>query len=106
MKTIQRAYDAHPRALRCRITYEELREDTAATLAPVVEWLGLGRDRRWLEGAIESNSFERVPEAAKGTTRFFRSAKPGAWEKNLTQEEQRIAQEIMGETLAELGYTS
>lgn len=106
MKTIQRAYDAHPPGLRRRITYEELRENTATTLAPVVEWLGLGRDRRWLEGAIESNSFERVPEAAKGTTRFFRSAKPGAWEKNLTQEERRIAQEIMGETLAELGYTS
>jgi hypothetical protein len=47
-----------------------------------------------------------MPAAAKGATRFFRSAKPGAWEENLTHEERRIAQEIMGETLAELGYTS
>ena len=76
----------------------------AGTLGPLVEWLGLRRDARWLEDAIESNSFERVPERAKGPTRFLRSAKPGAWKENLTVEERRVAEEIMGEKLAELGY--
>ena len=104
MKTIQRAYDAHPPQLRRRISYEELREDPAPTLGPLVEWMGLRNDARWLEDAIESNSFERVPQRAQGPTRFFRSAKPGAWKENLTEEERRLAEEIMGEELAELGY--
>jgi hypothetical protein len=43
-----------------------------------------------------------VPERAKGPTRFRRSAKPGAWKENLTVEERRVAEEIMGEKLAEL----
>jgi Sulfotransferase family len=104
MQTIQRAYDAHPAGLRRRIRYEELREDTAATLGPLVEWMGLRRRPEWLQDAIESNSFERVPRGAQGPTRFFRSARPGAWRENLTEEERGLAKEIMGEKLAELGY--
>jgi Sulfotransferase family len=104
MKTIERAYEAHPSELRWRIGYEELRERPADALGPLVRWLGLDWDERRLGEAIEANSFERVPDEAKGPTRFFRAASPGAWRENLTDEEQRIAIDVMGDTLAELGY--
>lgn len=104
MKTIQRAYDAHPPELRRTVSYEALREDTAATLGPLAEWLGLRHDAGWLEDAIESNAFEGVPKRERGPTSFFRSARPGAWKQNLTRKDRRVAEEIMGEKLAELGY--
>ncbi|MGH2960792.1 MAG: sulfotransferase [Solirubrobacterales bacterium] len=104
MKTIQRAYDAHPPELRRTVSYEALREDAAATLGPLAEWLGLRHDAGWLEDAIESNAFEGVPKRERGPTSFFRSARPGAWKQNLTRKDRRVAEEIMGEKLAELGY--
>ncbi len=104
METIQRAHDEHPPELRRTVGYERLRDDPAGTLGPLVEWLGLPNGEEWLREAIEANSFERVPEHAKGPTRFFRSARPGAWREALTPEERQVANEVMGATLAELGY--
>jgi Sulfotransferase family len=106
MKTIERAYDSHPEELRWRIGYEELRRSPEETLGPLARWLGMGWDAARLAEAIESHSFERVPDAAKGPTSFFRSASPGAWKRNLTAEEQEIALEVMGPQLAELGYSA
>ena len=104
MDTIQRAYDDHPAGLRRTVGYESLREDAASELGQLVEWLGLARDSDWVERSVGANSFERVPERAKGPMRFFRSARPGTWRKNLTEGEQQVALEVMGEKLVELGY--
>ena len=106
MDTIQRAYARHPEALRRTIGYERLRQNPSGELGALAEWLGLARDSEWVEGAVEASSFDRVPEREKGPLRFFRSARPGTWRTNLTKEEQRVALEVMGEKLEELGYSA
>jgi hypothetical protein len=104
--TIERAFEAHPPELRRLVRYEDLLSDTRGTLEPLVEWLGIRRGQQWLERSIEVNAFEKVPDAAKGPTKFFRTATPGYWRESLTPAEQEAAKEIMGQKLAELGYAS
>jgi peptidoglycan/xylan/chitin deacetylase (PgdA/CDA1 family) len=102
--SIQRALDAHPVELRRMVRYEDLLADPASNLASLMEWLGLSRSARWLERAVEANSFESIAPEQKGPKKFFRSATPGAWRKNLTEEEAATLDSLMAEKLRELGY--
>jgi peptidoglycan/xylan/chitin deacetylase (PgdA/CDA1 family) len=102
--SIQRALDAHPPELRRVARYEDLRADPTAELASLVEWLGLKRSARWLERAVEANSFESIAPDKKGPKKFYRSATPGAWRKNLTEEEGATLESLMTVKLRELGY--
>ncbi len=105
MMTIGRAFDAHPAELRRMVHYEDLLSDTAGTLRPIVEWLGLPRHENWLERTVEVNAFEAVAPENKGPTKFFRSATPGAWRHNMSPPEQEAMTEVMGDKLVELGYS-
>ena len=102
--SIQRALDAHPPELQRMVRYEDLLADPASNLSSLVEWLGLSRSPRWLERAVEANSFESIAPEQKGPKKFFRSATPGAWRKNLTEEEAATLESVMAEKLRELGY--
>ncbi len=86
------------------VRYEDLLADPASNLASLVEWLGLSRSARWLERAVEANSFDSIAPEQKGPKKFFRSATPGAWRKNLTEEEAATLEGVMAEKLRELGY--
>ncbi len=101
---VQRAYDAHPPELRIAIRYEDLRSDTVGTLRPLVDWLGVDRSDEELEAAVAALAFEAYPTRAKGPTKPLRAATPGLWRENMSDEERRVMNEIMGETLERLGY--
>jgi hypothetical protein len=98
------AYDLHDPALRRRIRYEDLLADTPGVLADLAEWLDLPGGPKRIENIVRRHSFEAVPEKRKGPGKFRRSASPGAWRQSLSQEDQEVAQEIMGKRLVELGY--
>jgi Sulfotransferase family len=98
----QRAWAAHPPELRRMARYEELLADPVGELGSLCEWIGLGRDDAALEEAVRANAFGA--NEPTGPREFARAASPGLWRQNLSSEEQRIAEEIMGERLAELGY--
>jgi len=49
-------------------------------------------------------SFENIPTDQKGKGKFARSASPGKWKENFNEEEQEVINDIMKETLKELGY--
>jgi peptidoglycan/xylan/chitin deacetylase (PgdA/CDA1 family) len=102
--SIERAFEAHPPELRRMVRYEDLLADPSANLGPLVEWLGLRRSERWLERAIEANAFESIASEQKGPTKFFRSATPGAWRRNMSDEEAVTLEDVMGDKLRELGY--
>jgi hypothetical protein len=104
MNAVQSAFDAHPPELRRRVVYEEMRSDPNAVVRPLDDWLGLGRGDRELEQAISDCAFESIPRIKRGPGRDRRAARPGLWRENFTAEEQKIAAEIMGEKLEELGY--
>ena len=86
------------------VRYEDLLADPAASLGSLVEWLGLSRSPRWLERAVEANAFDSIAPEQKGPKKFFRSATPGAWRQNLTEEEAATLESVMGDKLRELGY--
>jgi hypothetical protein len=104
MEVTGRAFDAHPPELRRMIRYEDLLADPPAVLEPLVQWLGLDRDAAWLAEAIEANSVEAAPESIRGPDGFVGAVRPGQWREDLTPTEQEIADELMGDKLAELGY--
>jgi hypothetical protein len=104
MTAVDRAYAAHDPELRMRVRYEDLRADTFNTLAPVTKWLGDERTDEELRRAVEDNAFESTPRLKRGKGRMRRAATPGLWRQNLGPDEQRLANEIMGDTLVRLGY--
>ena len=97
------AYDAHPDALRLRISYEDLLADTDARVREILGWLGV-TPRADLSEVIAANAFDAIPEAGRGSGKFTRSATPGAWRENLTADEQGAVNEICGPQLQTLGY--
>jgi hypothetical protein len=103
--SIERAYGRHPPELRRTIRYEDLLDSPAESLESLVEWLGLKRSRQWIERSVEANAFESVASEQKGPKKFFRSATPGAWRTNMSPEEAEALEEVLGEKLAELGYS-
>ena len=101
---VQRAYDSHPPGLRIAIRYEDLRADSMGTLRPLVDWLGVERSDEELEAAVAALAFEAYPAREKGPTKALRAASPGLWRENMSDTEQQVMNEIMGETLERLGY--
>lgn len=103
-RAVERAYRAHPAQLRLIVRYEELLQDPSTVLARIDDWLGLERSEADRDEAIRSNEFGLLPEQERGPGKQFRAASPGRWRENLSQEEQRVMEEIMGSKLRELGY--
>lgn len=102
-RVVKHAYESHDHALRHVVRYEQMREDTLATLRSLYEWLGLDEPGD-LDEVVARRSFEALPSEHTGSGRFARAATPGLWRDNLTAEEQRLVNDIMGESLAGLGY--
>ena len=97
---VHRAYEAHP-GEKTLVRYEELREDTVGTLKGMYEGLKITVDANALEAAAAKHAWEQVPEGNKGPGKFYRKAKPGGWEEDLTAEQVRIIEDATGEILAE-----
>jgi hypothetical protein len=104
MASIERAFEAHPPELRKMLRYEDLLAAPASSLGSLVEWLGLHRSERWLERTVDANAFDSIAPELKGPKKFFRSATPGAWRMNMTDEEAATLESLMGGKLRELGY--
>jgi len=104
MTVCTRAYEDHDPELRRQIKYEDLLADTPGVLGDLATWLELPGGPKRIQNIVKSHAFEAVPEKYKGPGELRRSATPGAWREGLTPEDQEVAQEIMGETLSELGY--
>jgi len=103
---INRAFQEHPADRRMMVRYEDLLTEPAENLRALVDFIGLRKGERWVERSVEVNSFESVAPENKGPTKFFRSASPGAWRNNMTDEEAAIVHEVMGDKLREFGYST
>jgi len=101
-----KAYKSHDPELRRRVRYEDLLADTPAQLTELASWIGLPGDESRIDAVVEAHSFDAVPDKRKGKGKRRRAATPGQWRESLTPDEQRLAMEIMGERLTELGYAA
>lgn len=96
----KRAYDAH-HGRKSLIKYEDLRADPVATMKRVCSQLGIAADEEEIRRVVERHSWERVPEAEKGSGKFYRKAKPGGWQEDLTLEQTELVEEITAPIIAE-----
>jgi hypothetical protein len=102
---VQSAYAAHPPELRRMVRYEDLRHDTAKTLRPLLDWVGIERNEDALRDSVEANAFESLPGMLKGPATPRRAASPGLWRENMTAAEQDAVRAIIAPKLDELGYS-
>jgi hypothetical protein len=102
--SIEKAFERHRPELRRMVRYEDLLGASAENIESMVGWLGLKRSKQWVERSVEANAFESVASEQKGPKKFFRSATPGAWRNNMSDEEAATLEEITGERLRKLGY--
>jgi hypothetical protein len=54
---------------------------------------------------VDRYSFENIPRNWKGSGKVVRSASPGKWKENFTEDEIKILNEIMMDKLKEMGYS-
>jgi hypothetical protein len=101
---VERAYEAHGPDLRRLIRYEDLLADPTRHVQALATWLRLDTDPERLAERVRETAFEELDPSDRGPGQFARAASPGAWRENLTPEEQRLIDEIIGEKLAALGY--
>jgi hypothetical protein len=86
------------------VRYEELLSDTPAQLRRIFDWLDLDVSDGDVEAIAAHHAYAAVPEDRRGPGKAVRAASPGLWRQNLTEEEQQVMHEIMGDKLREVGY--
>lgn len=101
-RAVQQAFETRAPEDRVLIRYEELRARAEEHLEEICATLGLAAEN--LPEVVARHRFERLPEEARGPGSEARAAAPGSWRENLSAEEQAAMHEVLGETLAELGY--
>jgi hypothetical protein len=100
----QRGFESLPEEQRLLVRYEDLLADTPSQLRRIFDWLVPGVSDEQVREIAARHDFESVPAERRGPGKDMRAARPGLWRENLTEDEQRMMQEIMGPKLAELGY--
>ena len=100
----QRGFESLPSDQRLLVRYEDLLADTPAQLHRIFDWLRLGVTPAQVREIAARHAFESAPDERRGPGKDMRAASPGLWRENLTEDEQRTMQKIMGPKLAELGY--
>jgi len=86
------------------IKYEDLRHQTFETTMKIYKFLNIDISDKELEEKISKYSFEAIPKEEKGKGKFIRSASPGKWKENFSNDEIKIMNKIMGNTLKKLNY--
>lgn len=104
-EVVRTAYERHDPALRYFLRYEDLLTNTLSELEKIYQWLAIEAPRDTAE-RVERHAFSSVPEVYRGTGQFHRAASPGLWRQHLTDDEQRICLDVMGESLGNLGYST
>jgi hypothetical protein len=102
-EVVQQAFGAHEGPKRL-VRYEDLRADTPTHLRALLEWLELEVDDARLAELIDRHAFEKLPAEQRGKDAFARAATPGLWRRNMSDEEQRLIERVLGPKLRELGY--
>ncbi|HUS50079.1 MAG TPA: sulfotransferase domain-containing protein, partial [Candidatus Paceibacterota bacterium] len=98
------AFENHSKNLRCMIKYEDLLNNTFDELKNLYKFIDVKISDDDLLKIIDKYSFKNLPEDEKGSGKFTRSATPGKWRENFSEDEQNIMNEIMGTMLKKLGY--
>ena len=95
---------SHNKELTYLVKYEDVRKNLRPRLEELYKIMGVEISEDELAKIVEKYTFENIPEKLRGEGKFYRSASPGKWKKNLSNEEQSIMNNIMKEMLSIVGY--
>lgn len=100
MSKAREAYEAHrgPKAL---VRYEDLRNNTFETMRRLCSEIGISAGEEEISRVVEEHSWESIPKEEKGEGKFYRKARPGGWQEDLTPGQSRIVEEIAAPFLDE-----
>ena len=89
------------------LRYEDLTNDFAGTVRPLLRWLGLAESESLIDTIQAQTSFEAITGRARGTEAksVIRKGAVGEWRDVLSADEQARAWRVAGEQLSALGYT-
>lgn len=102
------------------IRFEDMRRNTEAALASMVEFLGVHADRNLIRDVIANNSVEKMREKedrskkydpknlsrkAGEEHRFVRKGSVGGWRQRLTEAQLQVIEQHAGQALVRLGYS-
>ena len=94
------AYESHP-GPKFKVTYEDLRGDTLATMRQMLTALDLPINEAKLTDVVSKNTWENIPDEEKGDGKIRRKAKPGGFEEDLTPKQREIIERITAPLLDE-----
>jgi len=103
-KNLLKTYDMKPKGLRYKIKYEDLRKNTLEELEKIYKFLEIDISKHELQNIVTKFTFENLPPEQRGPGKFARSATPGKWKENFSEEEKKVMEKIMDPTLKMLGY--
>jgi len=103
MSRVKEAYEAHE-GRKVLVRYEDLRADTLGQMKRLYDALEIPVDQQELAEAVNKHSWENIPEQEKGKGKFYRKAKPGGWQEDLTPEQVETVERITAPLLKEFSY--
>lgn len=96
---VKRAYDRHHIGSKAIIQYEDLRENPLECIRKAYKDLRVELDETQLKKAIEEHSWASIPANKKGEGHFYRKARPGSWQEDLTKRQVEIVERVFRELL-------
>jgi len=97
-------YEKHNPDLRLFVKYEDLLIDTFTELKKIYQFLGISIEDDELRKIIKKYEFKNIPSSEKGSGKFNRSASPGKWKENFSEDEIKLMNSIMGKQLSKFNY--
>ena len=73
-------------------------------LKKICNFLKISPDKEKVQKIVNEKSFESIPTDSKGSGKVTRSARPGKWIENFSDEEKLKVNKIMKDMLLNLGY--
>ena len=86
------------------VRYEAMLANGPEELARIYDWLEIPMDRASCEKAVEAANIKNLRKIDGAPESFFRKGEADAWRDDLTEEEVRILEYMLGDWLDRLGY--
>jgi hypothetical protein len=98
---VKEAYAGHPDDLKAMIQYEELRERPFECIRDAYRALQIEVNEAQLREVVQKHSWDNIPDEKKGRGKFFRKAQPGSWKEDLTEEQVKTVERVIGDLTVE-----
>ena len=96
----KKAFDSHE-GRKILLKYDDLRTDTLGTMRDLCAALELPVDEKMLAEIVDKHSWENIPRRERGEGKFYRKATSGGWREDLTPEQAKIVEDIVGPLVGE-----